>query len=282
MPLMIRMGTVVGCSLAATAVVFAQPPQRRAESPAASPVPETLVEQSYPDELVEAGRVRFSADCGFCHGLDTGGGSGGSDLTRSELVAEDVRGDRIIAVIREGRIDAEVPMPARPDISRADLDAIVAFIHDQKSRAESVEGGRRSVSVEDVLSGDARAGERYFDANCTECHSAEGDLDGIASRMEGLNLLQNMLYPRSRPGSSGRATPRVEVRTAGGESISGLLAYQDEFTIALTDAAGRYRSFATRSVEYNVENPLAGHLELLERYTDEDMHDVLAFLHRLR
>ena len=279
---MIRIGTGVGCFLAAASLALAQPPERRAASPAASPVPETLTEQSYPAELVEAGRERFSAQCGFCHGLDTGGGSGGPDLTRSELVAQDVRGDRIAAVVRDGRIDAEVPMPANPAISNSDLDAIVAFVHDQKTRAGSAEGGRRAVSVEDVLSGDARAGQRFFDANCTECHSADGDLGGIASRMEGLDLLQNMLYPRSRAGLSDRSTPRVEVTTAGGESVRGLLVYQDEFTVALTDAAGRYRSYATRAVDYSVENPLAGHLELLDSYSDEDMHDVLAFLHMLR
>ena len=279
---MIRIGTAGACWLAAVTVVLAQPPERRAASPAATPVPETVTVQAYPAALVEAGRVQFSAQCGFCHGLDTGGGSGGPDLTRSELVAQDVRGDRIAPVVRDGRIDATVPMPANPAISTADLDAIVAFIHDQKSRAESAEGGRRAVSVEDVLSGNARSGERFFAANCTECHAADGDLDGIASRMEGLDLLQNMLYPRSGPGGSDRSTPRVEVTTAGGESVSGLLVYQDEFTIALTDAAGRYRSFATSGIEHDVQNPLDGHLELLGRYTNEDMHDVLAFLHRLR
>lgn len=262
----------------------AQPPQRRADSPAASPVPETVTRQSYAPELVEQGRGLFGSQCAFCHGLDAAGGSGGADLTRSDLVAEDVRGDRIGAVVRGGRPDADVPMPAFPAMSDADLAAIVAYIHDQKSRAETAEGGRRSVSVEDLASGNARAGRRYFEANCAQCHSADGDLAGIASRMNGLGLLQTMLYPQGRgPRGADAATPSVTVTTADGSRYRGALVYEDEFTIALTDAAdGSYRSFSTRLVDYAIGDPLAGHLDLLDRMSDRDMHDVLAYLHTLR
>jgi cytochrome c oxidase cbb3-type subunit 3 len=282
---MVRPG--VGVSLLMTVcagLAQAQPPGRRADSPAASPVPETVTEQVYAPELVEQGRALFGSQCAFCHGLDTAGGSGGADLTRSELVAEDVRGDRIEAVVRAGRPDADVPMPAFPVMAESDLAAIVAYIHEQKSRAETAEGGRRSVSVEDLASGNARAGRRYFEANCMQCHAAGGDLAGIASRMNGFRLLQTMLYPRRRgPGPSDRAAPTVTVTTADGSRFSGTLTYQDEFTVALTDAAdGHYRSFSTRRVDYEIDDPLDGHLELLDRLSDRDMHDVLAYLHTLR
>jgi cytochrome c oxidase cbb3-type subunit 3 len=74
----------------------------------------------------------------------------------------------------------------------------VAFIHDQKSKAESQEGGRRSVDAADLQTGDAAAGQRFFEkvGGCTNCHSATGDLAGIAARLQGLTLLQRMLYPR--------------------------------------------------------------------------------------
>lgn len=254
----------------------------REASPAAQPIPATITPQSYAPELVEAGRTRFAAECGFCHGRDAGGGAGGSDLTRSPLVAEDVRGDRIGEVVRTGRID--LGMPAFPAIADADLAAIVAYIHDRKTDAESVAGGRRSVSPEDLRTGDAQAGRRYFDASCAGCHSASGDLAGIASRLEGLALLQRMLYP----GSEGRgaapppARPTVSVSTPDGETFTGALAYRDEFTVALTDASGRYRSWSARGVDFEIDDPLAAHVEQLARYTDEAMHDVFAYLETLR
>lgn len=261
---------------------LAQAPGRNEASPAASPVPATATPQTYAAELVEAGRVRFAADCGFCHGRDTAGGTGGADLTRSELVAGDVRGDRIGEVVRQGRVDAG--MPSFATMSADDLDAIVAFIHDQKSQAESASGGRRSVEVADLQTGNARAGRRYFEANCSGCHSASGDLASIGSRLEGLPLLQRMLYP----GSEGRgfapspAPPEVRIVTAGGEVVTGSLRYRDEFNVALIDATGRYRSYDTRRVDVVVDDPLEAHVAQLARYTDEDVHDVLAYLQTLR
>src|SRR5512138_33290 len=95
-----------------------QPPQRpQATAPA----------QAYPAEQVEAGRVLFAAQCGFCHGRDAMGGEIGPDLTRSPLVAEDNRGDKISAVVRSGRPDKKMPAF---NLSGADMSAIVAFIHD--------------------------------------------------------------------------------------------------------------------------------------------------------
>jgi hypothetical protein len=52
--------------------------------------------------------------------------------------------------------------------------------------------------------------------------------------------------------------------------------------VALRDSEGRYRSYATAEVAIAVDNPLAGHIEQLGRYTDRDMHDLITYLHTLR
>lgn len=263
--------------LCAAHASLAQPP-RSEESPAARPLPPSTAPQSYAPELVAEGRTRFAANCGFCHGPDATGGSGGSDLTRSELVAADVGGDRIGPIVRTGR--AEAGMPGFPALGEADLAAIVAFVHDQNTRAEAAIGGRRSVEVADVLTGDARAGRRYFESSCTRCHSATGDLGGIASRIEGLALLRRMLYPGGQAGGGRR--PTATVTTRDGETIAGEVAYRDEFTIAVIDADRRYRSWPTDRVRFAIDDPLEAHVAELARYTDESMHDVLAYLHTLR
>jgi len=249
-------------------------PQGRGQaSPASQRPPQTASPQKYPPEQIEAGRTRFAAQCGFCHGRDTGGGEGGPDLTRSDLVAADVRGDRIIPIVRTGRGN----MPPF-SLSDSDVMAMVAFIHDQKTQAESTVGGRRSVDLADLQTGNAAAGKRYFDTSCARCHSATGDLAGIAARLQGLPLLQRMLYP----GGPRRQPPTVTVTQTTGQVVTGTLAYRDEFTIALTDAAGWYRSWPTRLVTFTVDDPLQAHVEQLGKYTDGDMHDVLAYLQTLR
>jgi cytochrome c oxidase cbb3-type subunit 3 len=195
-------------------------------------------------------------------------------------VAEDVRGDRIGEVLRTGRPDAG--MPAFTGLAASDVEAIVAFIHDQTRLAQSEEGGRQQVAVEDLLSGDPARGRSYFETHCTACHSADGDLSGIAGRLQGLRLLQRMLYPQGGGPNAARAQSTVTVTTRDGGTVSGALVFRDEFAVALRDAEGRYRSFTTSDVEVEVDNPLQGHIDQLARYTDEDMHDVITYLHTLR
>jgi cytochrome c oxidase cbb3-type subunit 3 len=272
----------VAVCLAAGWMVAALEAQGRGQaSPASVRPPQTKTPQEFPREQVEAGRTLFASQCGFCHGRDAAGGAGGTDLTRSTLVAEDVRGDRIGPVIRSGQ--PAQGMPAFT-LSESDLAAIVAFIHDQKKQLDSASGGRRSVDVSDLQVGDAAAGKRYFDGACVQCHSATGDLAGVAERYQGLTLLQRMLYPGGpgRAGKPARAPRTVHVTLPSGQTVTGPLAYRDEFTIALTDASGWYRSWPVSQVTFTVDDLLQAHVDLLGTYTDKDMHDVLAFLQTLR
>jgi cytochrome c oxidase cbb3-type subunit III len=245
-------------------------------SPASVPPPRSASSQTYPADQIAAGQRIFTAQCGFCHGRDAMGGESGPDLTRAAIVAEDVRGDKLGPMLRAGRADKGMPAFT---LSAADLGAIVAFVHDQKTKAESLTGGRRSVDVADLQTGDPEAGRQYFAGACTRCHSPTGDLAGVAKRLQGLALLQRMLYPA--PGRDGsKAT--VTVTLASGATVTGRLAYRDEFTIALTDADGWYRSWPVRQVNFLVNDPLQAHVDQLGKYTDGDMHDVLAYLQTLR
>ena len=64
--------------------------------------------------------------------------------------------------------------------------------------------------------------------------------------------------------------------------MTGKLAYRDEFTIAITDANGWYRSWPTSAVKFTITDPLQAHVELLGKYTEKDLHDVYAYLLTLR
>jgi cytochrome c oxidase cbb3-type subunit 3 len=101
----------------------------------------------------------------------------------------------------------------------------------------------------------------------------------VATRLQPLALLQRMLYP-ARGQKPNPATTTVTTRS--GETVTGRLAYRDEFTIALTDAAGWHRSWPTSQVTFTVNDPLDAHRAQLGKYTDSDMHDVLAYLQTLR
>jgi cytochrome c oxidase cbb3-type subunit 3 len=254
-------------------------PRNPAQSPASQPRPQTSTPQTYPIEQVQAGELRFTSQCGFCHGRDAAGGETGPDLTRSELVAEDVRGDKIGSIIRKGR--PERGMPAS-DLSDAEVGAIVAFLHDQKTKFETLGGGRRAVDAADLATGDATAGRRYFNGagGCSGCHSVTSDLAGIATRYKGLELLQRMLYPTA--GRPAPARPKVTVMIASGENISGRLASEDEFTIVVLDPAGARKTFEKGAVKFKIDDPMSAHFDQLGKYTDHDMHNVYAYLDTLK
>jgi len=252
------------------------------ESPASKKPPATVTPQTYPPEQIQAGETRFISQCGFCHGRDAGGGESGPDLIRSTLVAEDVRGDKIGPVIRQGRPDKGMP---GSNLSDADIAAMVAFIHDAKAKAEAAGGGRRSVDVQDLQTGNAEAGRRYFNGagGCAKCHSVTGDFAKVGVRYEGLALLHRLLYPGSGRGAGpAPAPPTATVTAQDGKVVIGKVAHHDEFTISVTDANGWTRSWPVKQVRITIDNPLHTHVEQLGKYTDVDMHDVFAYLQTLK
>ena len=247
--------------------------------------------RAYPPDQIQAGKTLFAAQCSFCHGRDAGGGESGPDLMASALVEQDVHGEKIGEVVRNGRLGKG--MPAFDHVDEQQLAALVAFIYDRKAKAK--EGRRRTVDVSDLQTGNAEAGMRYFNGagGCAKCHSPSGDLAGIAGKLQGLELLKRMLYrengraAESSPGDGrlagpSKAMPTATVTLPSGETVTGKLAYRDEFTIALTDPSGWYRSWPVTRVKFTVMNPLDAHIEQLGKYTDEDMHNVLAYLQTLR
>jgi len=223
-----------------------------------------------------AGGALFQQNCAFCHGHDAMGGETGPDLTRSKLVLSDTDGSKISEVVREGRTSNDMRMPAF-QFSAPESASLVAFIRASLAAAEKLKGGRRGVDVADLQTGNADSGKMYFNGagGCAKCHSATGDLAGIASRYQGLQLEERMLYPRN-------AKSTLTVTLPSGQTVAGVLAYRDEFTVALKDSRGTYRSWPAADVSYKVNSPADAHAELFSRYTDDDIHNLMAYLQTLR
>ncbi len=56
----------------------------------------------------------------------------------------------------------------------------------------------------------------------------------------------------------------------------------DEFTVALIDSTDVYRSWRIRDVQYKVDPALNAHVEQFPKYTDADVHNLMAYLQTLR
>lgn len=235
-------------------------------------------------EAAERGRKIFVPTCGFCHGNDAHGKSG-PDLVRSPLVLHDNKGDVIGPVIRDGR--PQRGMPAFAAFTAEQIADISTFLH---SRAADV-SNRFAYKFGDLITGNAQKGAAFFngDGHCANCHSTTGDLAHVATKYEPVELQRRILYPAPNfiDQILGKATTppvpaTVTVKLASGEQVSGTLEHLDEFRVSLRDASGWYRSFSRQNATVEVHDPRAAHEALLPTYTDEQMHNLLAYLETLK
>ncbi len=118
---------------------------------------------------------------------------------------------------------------------------VAAFVH--TFRAAGYDESR--VKPPSIVVGDAKAGETFFGAKCASCHSATGDLSGIAAKISDPRLLQQTwLLPGSGGGRGGPPPVQVKPTTVtvtlpSGEKVEGRLDRVDDFVVALT-TAGRH------------------------------------------
>lgn len=229
---------------------------------------------------IDRGKAIYGVHCNFCHGSDARGGEGGPNLIRTELVLNDMKGELIFPVVRDGR--GEMP---RFNLTEAQVADIAAFIH---SFPVGGYDASRMVPLT-ILVGNAKAGEAYFQKTCANCHSVGGDLKGIASRItDAKQLQQYWLMPGAGRGGFGGGPPvtsrlkpiTVTVTKPSGEKAEGRLTRIDDFFVTLTDAEGLQRTFTREGNVPKVEihEPLKPHKELLRVYKDSDIHNVTAYL----
>jgi cytochrome c oxidase cbb3-type subunit 3 len=137
-----------------------------------------------------------------------------------------------------------------------------------------------------ILVGNAAEGKAYFGARCSGCHSATGDLAGIAAKIPDAKTLQTTWVAgggrRGAPQPAARATATVAL--SSGESVEGQLVQIDDFLVSIKLADGTIRTFSRNgdTPKVTVRDPMKGHKDLLSDYTDQNIHDVTAYLVTLK
>jgi cytochrome c oxidase cbb3-type subunit 3 len=244
---------------------------------------------------IARGNGLYGVYCRSCHGADLrGGDQGGPNLLRSQVVLNDQDGELILPIVQNGQNGANImpPVPLPAD----DVRAIAAFIHSVAATMRGQGSPPAGATPElNVLVGDAAKGRAYFAAHCGACHSADGDLKGIASRVPDPMALQNYwlsaggaLGRGGRGGAAGSGARRpeviVKVTPASGAPVEGTPVRLDDFFVVVRLADGTERSFARSGdlPRVEVRDPYEPHRKLLPVYTDADIHNVTAYLITLR
>jgi cytochrome c oxidase cbb3-type subunit III len=235
---------------------------------------------------VDKARAIWSAECVTCHGANARGGDGGPNLVRSPLVLHDRYGSGLGPFLKEGH-----PMQSgKPSSSLSDAQ-VVQLSHFLRQRILDTLRSSPLFDVQNVLTGDPKGGAAYFngEGKCATCHSATGDLAGIGTRLTPVNIQQRFIFPFGGGRGRGAAPPSprtaitVTVTPPGQPAVTGVRMEEDDFHVTLREPSGAVRTLKrTPGTTVTTTNPLQFHIDLLERITDKQMHDVVAYLETLK
>ena len=241
----------------------------------------------------DRGKAVYGAECSSCHGLKARGGNEalpanqrGPDLIRSEMVLRDRYANTIGPFLAKGHHMRSGRSSTA--LTKEQVSDVAHFLH---QRVYYTLRSGPELQIQNVLTGDPRAGEAFFNGQgkCASCHSVTGDFAKIGSRYDPPTMQMKVLFPRTVAFGRGRpAAPQgkpvtVTVTLASGEKVEGVLDKLDDFNVSLRDKDGEYRSFAiTRGVGVVKHDPVEAHVTLLDEYTDKNIHDVVAYLESLK
>jgi mono/diheme cytochrome c family protein len=241
--------------------------------------------RAFDPAAVERGRTVFGEKCSSCHRANARGGQGfsGPDLIRSVLVLQDVNGRQIAAHVQN-----HTPPIVLSSAEGADVGT---FLHREITYAAE----RTNYQLQYAMVGSARAGETYFNGagGCRRCHDPAGDLKGIGARYDGPTLQTLIAFGTIGAGGgrgrgdappSPRSVRRATITLASGEAFSGALLRLTDFDVTIRDDQGQQRSWLRtgETPKVTVTDPLQGHIDLLPKYADGDIHDLAAYLSTLK
>jgi mono/diheme cytochrome c family protein len=227
-----------------------------------------------PDRAAAArGTPLFQQNCAFCHGPQARGATGSSLITSDEVLGDD-HGEHLVAFLKKGR--PEKGMPAFATMSDDQLTEIAEFLHLQVEEVAN----RGTYQVLNILVGNASRGQAYVTEHCMSCHAAE-TFAHIGSRFRSPEQLQRGWIWPARPHDSGDNAKAIvaTVKTLKGNTIAGCVTQVSDFRITLVDRTGEtHRIEREPGVTVEIRDPLAEHQQMIMRLTNDDMHNVTAYL----
>jgi len=227
-----------------------------------------------PDKAAAArGAPLFQQNCAVCHGQQARGAMGPSLITSDEVLG-DTHGEQLVPYLKKGRPGKGMPAFALPS---AQLKDIAEFLHLQVEEVAN----RGTYQVLNILIGNATKGQGYVTAHCMACHSTETFAHIGSSFHSPEQLQRNWIWPtRSR---NNKLAVTATVKVPDGTTTTGHITQLSDFRIALVDSSGQ-RHVINREpgVEVEIKDPLAAHQEMIMTLSNDDMHNVTAYLATLK
>jgi cytochrome c oxidase cbb3-type subunit III len=262
--------------------------------------------RAFDKAAVERGGKIFDAKCASCHGDNARGGNGksGADLIRSSIVQMDHGGHDLPEFLKVGRPDKGMP---KFDLSHDEGVDVAIWLHYQVT----VAADRGAYVKYNIFSGDAKAGEAFFNGpvgKCNTCHSVTGNLKGIGEKNNhDAPTLQSAILAGGRAigrgggrggrggggggappgeggggggGGGGGAGVTTTVTQKDGQKFIGTPAMINDFVVEIRLPDGDTKTWLRNGEWPKVTqvNRLQAHIDLMFKYTDDDIHNLAAYL----
>jgi cytochrome c oxidase cbb3-type subunit 3 len=220
-----------------------------------------------------AGSRIFATNCAGCHGSDARGGERAPNIATARNVAS-LADSELANFIRNGVPGAG--MPAFGFLGEEGIRNVVAFLRELQGKTSAVK-----------ITGDDGVGHSLFfgSAGCSECHMMHGqggfiasDLSDYGSGIAPERIRAAILEPETFVSSG---TEVVEVLTAHGETLRGVLRAEDNFTVVLQARDGRYRRLAKsglKRITHTGHSLMPG--DYKSRLSPKEVDDIVSYLVR--
>jgi cytochrome c oxidase cbb3-type subunit 3 len=185
-------------------------------------------------------RQTFENRCAGCHGLDGRGGERAPDIATSPKTQN--RTDAQLTQIITNGIPAN-GMPPFSSLDAPTIKALVKYLRVLQGKSDST-----------AMPGNPTAGKTIFfgKARCSECHLAAGsggflgpDLSTYARRRPAEEIRDAITKPATLPGLN---RSEVTVTPRSGQSMTGMLRNDDNFTLQLQSSDGAFHSVVKKDV----------------------------------
>jgi mono/diheme cytochrome c family protein len=228
-----------------------------------------------PDKAAAArGASVFQRNCAFCHGPQARGATAPNLITSDQVLGDD-HGEKLVPYIRKGV--PEKGMPAFASVAEDKLKDVAEFLHLQVEQVAN----RGAYHVLNIVVGNPEKGQASVAAHCNSCHTPES-FAHIASKFRSPEQLQRgWIWPLHSGDNS--LTPTATVKMPGGETIAGRVTQLSDFRITLVDNSGQPHTIdRVPGVDVQIKDPLAAHQEIIQSLTNDEMHNVTAYLETLK
>ena len=223
--------------------------------------------------VAAAGRKSYETHCAMCHGLDARGGEHAPGIANSREVQG--KSDKALFQIIRGGLPT-AGMPSFPTLPEEEVESVVKYLRTLSGAA----------SVENVKGDPLRGEELFFrKAHCSDCHMLAGrggfigpDLSDFAIAHSAEKIREAIVRPNQAllPGHQ-----VINVETAAGENLSGLVRNEDNFSMQLQGIDGKFHLLMKSEIT-KVEN--TGHslmpADYGTRLSSAELDDLVSFIAR--